>query len=659
MTQQTSPFLEGKFGWALGESNWNLGMDENLLKFSYMFDKNIDGIVSSLPAAVNGAAYFNTTDNRIHYVVNGSYSSTPVPKWFIVTLRTTGATYQFDGTTLNAIPSNSDINTDLQAYKADVLDSTDPAKGAAKQGYKGRTTYARLSDSLNVRDYISTSVDGVTSNQTGVVAAVAAAFASGSSLYWAAGTYVSTANIPNFHDVRHLGDGVVKRGLDTFKIAQRSTQTNIIYANPTGSATNDGLSADEPISTLQVSVNVLNNYGPILPGIWRVQLAAGTFTGLCTFPENVRGKERVQIIGPTAGHPNVPTAIVDGAGSQSFGLNFNGNNKMLLQDIKFQNFLDYGVVSQDLCDIYTLNVHTNAITGGRGIGMLFQQGRYRVYGGIINNSGTYGLEFISQTTVSVGALNNNITGGVQILNSGVSAVLFQENATGHFDYATTDGNVYGIDLVEKSRINSTGCLIKNSTGAGVRTRDHCNWLNSLGTNTFTGNTVNQKHYSWSGETDTVNLLVTQVRTIIDTNQITHTGTTTETTLKTYSPGIKADTFNWNGRSHKIIITGQFTGNASTKTLRVKFGGNLVHGLVSVASSTGFFKYEGIIHATGNSTQAYNASMLDSSATIVKVDSGTRAISMVTGADQAITVTGQLGAAGESIVIHAVEMWETA
>lgn len=108
MTQQTSPFLEGKFGWALGESNWNLGMDDNLLKFSYMFDKNIDGIVSSLPAAVNGTAYFNTTDNRIHYVVNGSYSSTPVPQWFLITLRATGVVYQFNGTTLDIYRVDSD-----------------------------------------------------------------------------------------------------------------------------------------------------------------------------------------------------------------------------------------------------------------------------------------------------------------------------------------------------------------------------------------------------------------------------------------------------------------------------------------------------------------------------------------------------------------------
>lgn len=127
MTQQTSPFLEGKFGWNLGESNWNFGMDENLLKFSYMFDRNIDGIVSSLPAVVNGTAYFNTTDNRIYFAVGGSYTSTPTPKWFIVTLRSTGVPYQFDGTALSTSISN--IST-----KDSLADTTDIAKGFSEVG---------------------------------------------------------------------------------------------------------------------------------------------------------------------------------------------------------------------------------------------------------------------------------------------------------------------------------------------------------------------------------------------------------------------------------------------------------------------------------------------------------------------------------------------
>lgn len=110
MTQQTSPFISAKYGWDKGEGNWNTGMDENLLKFSYLFDSNIDGIVSTLPTAVNGTAYFLNTDSNLHYVVGGLYYSTPIPKWYVVTLRGTGVPYQYNGSTLNLYTPSSQID---------------------------------------------------------------------------------------------------------------------------------------------------------------------------------------------------------------------------------------------------------------------------------------------------------------------------------------------------------------------------------------------------------------------------------------------------------------------------------------------------------------------------------------------------------------------
>ncbi|RYY51368.1 MAG: hypothetical protein EOO06_01150 [Chitinophagaceae bacterium] len=103
MVQRISPFVETKFGWDFGESGWNLGMDENLLKFSYLFDRNIDGVVSSLPTSpINGSAYYLTTDKRIYYRVANSWQSTPIPLWFQLTDRATGVVYKFNGTTLVA-----------------------------------------------------------------------------------------------------------------------------------------------------------------------------------------------------------------------------------------------------------------------------------------------------------------------------------------------------------------------------------------------------------------------------------------------------------------------------------------------------------------------------------------------------------------------------
>ena len=149
MTQQTSPFIEGKYGWDLGESNWNLGMDDNLVKYSYLFDRNLDGIVASLPPIVNGTAYFNTTDDRVYFAAGGVFYSSPVPKWFEFTLRTTGETYQFDGATLNLVPSNAVLDA-----RVTTLELTVKYFGnyTALRAYSGAGLYANLTGRSDIFD---------------------------------------------------------------------------------------------------------------------------------------------------------------------------------------------------------------------------------------------------------------------------------------------------------------------------------------------------------------------------------------------------------------------------------------------------------------------------------------------------------------------------
>lgn len=174
MPQKTSPFIEGKYGWTLGESGWNLGMDENLLKFSYLFDRNIDGIVSSLPPAVNGQAYFNTTDNRVYFVVENVYSSTPLPKNFLLADRATGDVFLFNGVALVPQPSVTDIDTRLDSVEtitsslgtaafeditnlvksSDLLNTSDPTKNAALIGWKDGTVADYLENYLPSRTHI-------------------------------------------------------------------------------------------------------------------------------------------------------------------------------------------------------------------------------------------------------------------------------------------------------------------------------------------------------------------------------------------------------------------------------------------------------------------------------------------------------------------------
>lgn len=118
--QQQSPWLEGAYGWNFGEGGWNTGMDSNLLKFSFMFDRNVDGVVASLPPAVDGQAYFLTTDSRLYFAVGTTWFSSPTPKWFQFVVRSTGEVYQFDGTVATQIDSLTDIDSRLTAVEATI-----------------------------------------------------------------------------------------------------------------------------------------------------------------------------------------------------------------------------------------------------------------------------------------------------------------------------------------------------------------------------------------------------------------------------------------------------------------------------------------------------------------------------------------------------------
>ncbi len=139
MPQKTSPFIDAKWGWNFGESNWNTGADENWLKFSYLFDSNIDAIVDTLPMpAVSGKAYFLNSDKRVYFVVDGIYYSTPIPRWFQLKLRVDGTLYVYNGTNLVQVPSNSSLQQQINA-KQDQIQA-----GVAGQYYAFDKTFKDL-----------------------------------------------------------------------------------------------------------------------------------------------------------------------------------------------------------------------------------------------------------------------------------------------------------------------------------------------------------------------------------------------------------------------------------------------------------------------------------------------------------------------------------
>lgn len=164
MTQQTSPFLEGKYGWSLGESGWNFGMDENLLKFSFLFDKNINGIVSSLPVAVNGDSYFLTTDNRLYFAVGSTYYSSPTPKWFEVTIKGSGDKWLFNGTSMTQIGTATQLQNNITAAISTANAYTDSEKAEMFVELASTTGASSIGTSLGttVQQFINTTLAAIT-----------------------------------------------------------------------------------------------------------------------------------------------------------------------------------------------------------------------------------------------------------------------------------------------------------------------------------------------------------------------------------------------------------------------------------------------------------------------------------------------------------------
>lgn len=213
MTQQTSPFLEAKYGWNFGESGWNTGMDENLVKFSFMFEGNIDAIVASLPAAVNGKAYFLSTDNRLYFVANSTYYSSPTPLWKTLTDRSTGNTYRFNGSNLVPLEGNESLSERVDAIEIeltamgsasqlaeDLADGVSTGKGGNLVAYSSSVTVTEKLDNIPFNAVTDFNCDntGATNCTVNMKAFFDACIATGRAGHIPGGSYLITSGQLSF-----------------------------------------------------------------------------------------------------------------------------------------------------------------------------------------------------------------------------------------------------------------------------------------------------------------------------------------------------------------------------------------------------------------------------------------------------------------------------
>lgn len=436
-----------------------------------------------------------------------------------------------------------------------------------------RDVQDKLRDVINVKDYGAVG-NGLVNDTVAIQRAVAAAYAVNAMLRWAPGTYVTTASIPNLHNVLHIGTAVIARGSTLFQVANTrgSGFTNTIYVNLAGNDLNDGLGASQPVATLAQAFTILTRWGSSgLPGSWVVQCAAGNVGPLSI--SDLRSDSRIDVIGVTAGHPNVPTTTIDGGGAGGRAINIDGLMNVRFTDISISNYPTGTAVVVNRSRVNLNNVHiTNCLNGVTNL----NGGFVRAIGGIWNgnNLGGDGYEtFYNAIHDFIQTSADPAVHALTIRNFG-RGMLINEGGQGHIDYVNiTDCATAGINIKRGAgAINTNGVVLKRNA-VGVLVENNA-WYNNgidfgsgVDANTVPVQTrgVSPELLYATDDTFSRNVLQNQV-----TGVSTHTGTTANTLLWE-SANIPDWVFSTqSGHVHKVRVFGTFTAPAvGTATLRVE------------------------------------------------------------------------------------------
>jgi hypothetical protein len=528
---------------------------------------------------------------------------------------------------------------------------------------------------INLAKYNVTG-DGTTSDQTGITAAVVDAYTKGYSLFWGWDnkTYVSTDTIPNFHNVKHIGNVQIKRGLNTFYISPSNTETNNLYVGVSGSSnTFDGLTPDKPVAKIQTACDYLANWGPILNGNWIINLATGTYTS-AKLLDGLLTETAIQIIGTDVGvHPNVPISIVsDGTGASKVGLQASGGTKIIVKNVKFTGYngtsSSAGIKVSDAAEVTTSNVHTDScyfgISGENRAEIVVPDGIHN-NDGYLNAGGGTGAAFrsLQLNRHDIGVQNAGTQANSAIIQNCYQAILAQESSTGHMDWCTIQDCNTGIVARVNARVNCDGTVFKrNAKDIAVDSNGHVFVSSAVVFSTGTDESTNKVNTSAGGNLTNntiisgMEMAYSVMEKAIDMQYVNQTvSTTTNTTV--YSKVLKAPM--WRGTPGSttpmkrlyVRIYGTLNGAANTKSINLRLGSALTS-LQFTATETGTFRAEGRIYFTDADAQYLFLSGSRHLGTGERQSSvsGTNVMT----SDQTLSIEGAVGTNTDSIVFNLIE-----
>ena len=86
MTALTDPISSLSYGWALGEDNWNTGMDANLVQLGATVNINVEDFVASPTVTSNGTRYLVTTGTGAFTGNDGKLAARVGSTWLFYTV---------------------------------------------------------------------------------------------------------------------------------------------------------------------------------------------------------------------------------------------------------------------------------------------------------------------------------------------------------------------------------------------------------------------------------------------------------------------------------------------------------------------------------------------------------------------------------------------
>lgn len=475
---------------------------------------------------------------------------------------------------------------------------------------------------IDVKEYYALVGDGTTSDHASVAAAVAAAYAGGYELYWAAGTYLTTSSIANLHDVRHHGPGVLKRGSDLFYLEPKYGQSNTLYVSTAGSNSNDGLSSSYPTLTIQKAVDYLRLYTP-LKGAWTISIAAGTYAESVAVLDHTNFQTSyLTFAGPSvATVQTTPTVIIDYPGSGSgVGLDLGQHNKVKVQNIKFTDFTLTGLNADDFSSVWAYNVHATTCLQG----IVGNACRLYVQGGVLTGGGgaQVGIVVYSGATATIGYGATSTSDSTIISDYTQAGIELKSHVHVVSNYVQYNDNTIAVWGYHNARFDTKGDNFKRNTTVfkleGSFVSENISPASEYNYDTADENSLvfNLRQFSAmdvAHETGYGGLDVAHSRA-----STTLTGTIGNTIFRTlYTiPAFHFQTNLSEGRYIEIEAVFTGTGAAATKTITLQFGATVI-GTYTMA--------------TGTQTSKVRAMIWGSNATSVVVNQEVTNLTLVTAA----------------------------